>query len=233
MSLLNKLMSNARKTDIGFGIHQNCVVLSVSNERKQNKDKEILKRNCHTVFGQLNEKGEIIAEREIYWFDIDPTTEYAFDNVFNQIDQMSAIVDSLVSTAKKDAWAAAVAKLLEDEEIEFPEDGTKEDAMNALKEVMKDKKSCMTFMKGLGDAYVSILSKVVGKESDPLRLKIVYEKSGKYLQQPKYGAFVEPMSVDAADSRLKITKLDEENRQKSISLSNVTTKTAKATTANL
>jgi hypothetical protein len=167
-------------------------------------------------------------------FDIDPTQEYASDNVFNQIDQMTAIVDALVPSTKKDTWALAVAKLLEEEEIDFPEDGDKEQAMEVLKELLKDKKSCMSFMKGLGDAYVSILSKVVGKESTPIRLKIAYDKTGKYLQQPKYGPFVESMAVTQEDSRLKITKTDEEYRQKSISLSNATTsKTTKATAANI
>lgn len=216
MSLLNKLLSNARKADIGFGIHDNCVILEVSNEGRKNKDNQPIKRNSYTKFGQLDTDGNVVAEREISWFNLDHANEYVYDNFFTQLDQMTSIVDVFVDSSKKDLWALGFASILEEEEV----DETEED----LKEALTDKETCANILTALSDLYVEILTDHVGPESKKVRFKIVYEKSGKYLQQPRYGIFVEDQEVAKEDSRLKMSKVEEEYKIKSQNVGSATNK---------
>jgi len=208
MSLLNELMSKSRKSDIGYGIHENCVVLEVSNDVRKNKDGVAMKRNCYTKIGQLDDSNEIIAEKEVSWFSVDPTSEYAYDNFFSQLEQLTAIVDAVRPKDEdgKDLWDLAFDAILTEEEIEHSVEG--------LKEALKEKKKCNSLMQMLGDTYVEILSPLVGVKSPKIRFKVVYDNNGKYLQQPRYGEFVEPMDIDLSESKLKISKAEEEYKSK-------------------
>lgn len=202
MSLLNQLMSKSRKADIGYGVHENCVVLEISNDKRKNKDGVVIKRNCFTKIGKLNDSKEVVAEKEISWFDIDSTSEYAYDNFFSQIEQMTAIVDAIrdPETDGKDLWGLAFDAILENEGIELSVDG--------LKGALKEKKKTASLMEAIGDLYVELLEPLVGPESPAIRFKVVYDNNGKYLQQPRYGEFVESMEIDAVDSRLKMSKTE-------------------------
>jgi len=223
--LLGKLMSQARKADIGFGVHPNCVVLEVSNKERKTKEGEKITRNCYTKFGQMNDAGTITAEREISWFNIDNKSEYAFDNLKTQLTQMTAIVDAVCPVGKKDKWEEIVDGIFA-EELEIELDGDDVDATEKeIEEAIKDKETCNALMQSLGDAYVKMLDKKVGEASNPVRFKVVYEKQGKYLQQPRYGVFVEPMDTPEEDSILKITKTEDEYYQKSLNQSKPKPKT--------
>lgn len=216
--LLGKLMSKARKSDIGFGIHKNCVILSVSNEVKRNKDGEIIKRNCSTVFGQKNEEGSIVAEKVISWFNVDNTSEYAYDNFFNQLDQLTAIVDTYVDKNEEgDVWEKAIDAIFEDEEVDCGS-GSSEDIEIGLREAIADKATCKSLIKQIGDVYVEIITDLIGKDSQAIKLKITFDPKGKYAQQPKYDGFIESMEVSDEDSKLRITKTEEEYRQKSLNV---------------
>jgi len=213
MSLLGKLLSQARKEEIGYGIHENCVILAISNDIRKNKDSLVIPRNCYTKIGQLNENNEITHEKEISWFNLDPTSEWVYENLMSQLEQMSAIVDTLrdPSTDGKDIWDMAFEAILTDEKVELN--------IEAFKAALKVKKTCDNILKALGDTYTELLEPLVGPDSLKLRFKVVYDNNGKYLQQPKYGAFVESMDKPAEDFILKITKNDEESKAKSLSLS--------------
>lgn len=217
MSLLGKLMSNARKADIGFGIHTNCVVLSASNEKRKNKDGEVVKRNCYTTIGQLDKDGNTVGEKTISYFNLDNTSEYVYDNFFTQLDQLTSIIDVYYPTDKKDIWGDAFLAILEEEEVEVGENAAECEAN--LRAAMADKETCNNIITAIGDVYAELIGKVAGKDSQPIRFKVVYDKSGKYLQQPKFEAFVESMEVSDEDSKLRISSTEAQYRAKSLSTS--------------
>ena len=222
-ALLGKLMANARKAEIGFGIHANVVITSVDNDQRKTKEGEKIKRNCYTTFSQLNEDGVIVAEKEISWFNLDPSSEYVYNNFIAQLEQMTAIVDLYYNNSKKDKWQDVFSEILEKYEIdEGDEDdaGSVETLKKSLEEAMKNKDICNDFMDDLGDAYVKLISKKCGEDSASLRLKIVYDYKGKYLQAPRYGAFVELMDTPEEDTILKITDNDLANKEKSLVTNN-------------
>ena len=227
MSLLGKLMQNARKADIGFGIHTDCVVLEVSNEKRKNKDKEVIKRNCFTKVGKLDDKGNVTAEKEISWFNVNAGTEYAYDNMFTQIDQMTGIIKSVMGDEGMDKWRDGLEVALEEEEAEWTAEGTSDDAKDIISGITSDKSSCANFLKNIGDLYTELLSEVAGTESTRVRFKVVFEKSGKFLQQPKFDSFVESMEVSEDDSRLRISKTEEDYRLRSLNTSPTASKKPK------
>lgn len=224
MSLLQQLMQNARRAEIGFGIHKNCVITEVSNDKRKTKEGEVINRNCYTKFELLDENGNSTAEKEISWYNIDPSADYAFNSFYSQLEQMTAIVDVLQpATGKKDVWSDVFDELMGEFEIELDAEDP-EGSKAKLEEEMKDKDTFKGVMDGLIKAYVSIVGKKAGKDSTPMRLKIVFDTKGKYLQQPKFDTFVESMEVSDEDSRLKITKTDEEYRAKSLETTKKPTK---------
>jgi len=216
MSLLNQLLSEARKAEIGFGIHKNCVITSATNDIRKSKEGEVIKRNCYTKFEILGEDGKSTAEKEISWYNIDPTSDYAFNSFFSQLEQMTAIVDVLVpATGKKDVWSDVFDEILEKYEVELDVEDA-EGSKSALEVAMKDKETFVGIMDDLIESYVEIVGKKCGLKSAPMKLKVVFDPKGRYLQQPKFDAFVESMEISDEDSRLKITKTDEEYKAKSL-----------------
>jgi hypothetical protein len=206
-SLLNKLLSKTKKAELGFGIHSNCIISSVSNERKQNKDNEIVKRNGYTLFSQLDSENKIIAEKEVSWFDLDSTADLVYENFFSQLEQMTNIVDTIiVPTEKEDKWANFFSAVLEDLKIEENAD--------SIKEALKTKKTCEKLMSNLVDGYAEILQDYIGDNCPKLKVKLVFDKSGKYVQMPRYGNVIE---LDGQkESTLSISNQEEEFRQKSL-----------------
>jgi hypothetical protein len=206
-SLLEKLKSQAKKADLGYGIHEPVVILTVDNEPRKTKDGEKIKRNNFTVFGKLNKDGNVIAQKEISWFNVDPTSEFAYSNLFNQVDQMVGILDCYYDQTEEDIVAEAFDAIFEEEEITSQED---------LENAIKDKESCKRLMNSITEAYLTLLQDKIGIDSTKLRLKLTFDAKGKYLQNPKYDPFTESMSIPKEDSKLKLTKTEEENRQKSL-----------------
>jgi hypothetical protein len=207
--LLGNLLANARKADIADGIHNNCVILSVSNDKRKNNDGVVQDRTGYTKFGKLNDKGVVTAEKEISWWGVKHDTDFAYDNVIEQIIQMTAIAEAVVGL---DAVKEAFNDVFEEEEIEGE---GKEEVLAALAEAATDKGAVKSLMGGLCDAYVDLLKGKTGPKSSPVRLKLTYDPKGKYIQQPKYGTFVESMEVSAEDTQLKISAKEQEYKLKS------------------
>lgn len=206
--LLDELLASARKPEIGYGIHETCIVTSVSNKVKKSKDNVALKRNNYVVFSKLDKKGEIVAEKEISWFDIDVASEHAFTNFFNQLDQMVGILDCFyVKEEDEDIIADSFDKIFKEEEISSKEE---------LEETVKDKKSFKKLMDSISANFEELLTPFTNSKKQHIRIKLSYDSKGKYLQQPKFDVFTESMSVSKEDSRLKMTKMEEEYKYKSL-----------------
>jgi len=209
MSLLGKLMGSARKSEIGFGINENCVLLSVNNDERKNANNEIIKRNCYTKIAALDDNGANVAEREIFWFNLDNTQEKVFEQFKGQLEQLSNIVDTFCPAGEKDIWDMAFDKILENAGVE----ATKE----ALQVAVKDRSKLEAITSSLYATYVEILQVESGKdlaEKHPVRFKVAYDNKGNNLGAPKYGSIIESMTVPFKDSTLRITKSDEDNKVK-------------------
>jgi hypothetical protein len=182
--LLQQLMSKAKKPDIGFGINEDCVLLEASNVERTTKDGGVLGRSCYLKFGQKNAKGDVFKHKEVNWFLVDPSTEWAYTSFFSQLEQVSAVVDLILPpTAEKDSWGLVFAHILDSQGIDQNE--------KSLREAMVDAKVCVAFNLALWNAVCEVLTATLAENPSPVfKLKLVYDKSGKYLQQPREGVFV-------------------------------------------
>lgn len=217
MSLLGQLMADARKAELGHGIHANCIITAVSNEPRQTKEGKEVPRNAFTTISQRNSEGVIVSEKEISWFNIDPSSEHAYSFWYSQFEQMTGIVDLYQGTVK-DRWVEGLNELLADAGVDMDWEADTPEAIVEFEKQMKvalaNKKVSAAIVSGMANLYVKILEKKIGEDSTPIRVKLVFDTSGKYVQQPRFGIFTESMEV--TESELKMTKTDEENRQKSL-----------------
>lgn len=213
MSLLNKILSTARKPELSHGIYENCVITKVEASGKKTKDGEAIKRNCFTTFATLNDKGEVIGEKEVSWYDLDVTNEYAKDNFKEQLLQIVSIMECFFDPKDVDDVFNPI----------FDEAGIVDDA--TLETVLTDKASLKKLMAAIAANYTENMESVLNDKDNLLRLKLVYDNKGKYVQQPKYGKFVEPCSIEAKDSTLKFSTFELENEAKSRNLTTTSSTT--------
>ena len=202
--LLGELLNSAKKAEIGHGIHNKCVILTVNNNTKKTKDGVVIKRNNFTVVGQLNDSNKVVAEKEISWFNIDVTSDYAYDNLSTQIEQMVGILDCYYEiTEEKDFVAEKINSIFEEFEV---------GSIEEVKDLLDDQKTFNNFMSKFSETYMELLEDKIGIDSDNIRVKLTFDSKGKYLQQPRYDAFTEPISIPEKDSKLKISTNEEQYR---------------------
>lgn len=208
MSLLNKLQQEESLPEIGHGIHNNCVITRVSNDIRKKKDESIVNKNCFIMIGKLGARGTVVAQKEISFFNLDHTTDWAYSNFFNQVDQMTGIVDSYITPSdENDTWGNIFSAVLA--KFEVSED------VDEIKAALTDEDTCQGIVKLLGDQFVKLLSDKIGVDGEKLRIKLSFDKNGNYVQQPKYDQFTENMSVAEADSTLKMTETEKSYEAKS------------------
>jgi len=225
MSLLAQLMSEARKAELGYGIHENCIIAEVSNEERKDKNQSVIERNGYTKIQKLDEKGEVIAEKEISWFNL-KSDERTLDNFLVQLEQMTGIVKAICDENHINVWKRFFEKCLKDREIDTPEDHSPAN-INLLKEdltlYLKNPKNCKSIMDDLSSAYAELLSEFTGAAKCPkVRVKLVYDSKGMYVQHPRFDVFVENASIDKEKSSLRMSKTEESYYQKSLQGPNTT-----------
>lgn len=219
MSILNKIMSKRRKPEITFGLHDNCVIVSLDNNEKTNNKGEVMNLNTTIKFGLLDKKGEnVIKEKDISWWNIDTTNENAYKDFENQLYQLTNIADTILGVDEDNLnrWDKKFNAICEDFEIETAAE---------IKEIIEDPKECKSFVKKMSDSFVELLSSKVGLESKRIRFKLVYDYKGQNLRQPKYTHFVESMEVSAEKSKIKLDNSDlsslEKNKKQNKGSSNL------------
>ena len=205
-NILDQILSEAKSQDLEDGIHENCRILEVDVQMRQDKDGNNLKRNTYIKIGKFDEKGKRkIAEKEIAWFNIDPTSEYVMDNFREQIIQLVGILK--VYYPEEEIYS----KFDIFEGIATLENGLSEDTELEVKDIekaLKSKKSATTLLTNAIRHFYQMMQGKYGYESQVIRVKLTFSKDGKYIQQPTYGNFVESAKVPAEESNLKMSKTE-------------------------
>ena len=91
------------------------------------------------------------------------------------------------------------------------EDAMKDDTEMEIKSIetaLKDKATATILLSNAIRHFYEMMEGKHGYESDLIRAKFTFSKDGKYIQQPGYGNFVEPMIVPEKDSELKMNKTE-------------------------
>lgn len=204
MSLLRKLLASKElRTPLDFGINENVRLISIDNTERI-REGEIVKRNTFMRFAKFNSNNEIIANSEFNYFNLDPASDYTSDNFITQISQLNNIAKVLGADKKVDPTVGY-------------------ESMNELKGDLETKKGCKKLMDETWKQFHKAVNDKIGNDSTLFRIKVVTDKTGKYMQLPSKDAIiVESLEVDLSESLLKILPFEIKN-QSNISI-DITTK---------
>lgn len=195
VNVLRALLSSiSHKNNLSFGINENCRLIKIDNTERK-RDGEIVKKNTFLTFGQFNDKGDIIAQTEFSFFNLDPTSEYTFENLVTQLSQLMKVATIVTGET---AVIDPVADFKDEKELE---------------KALKDSKGCKKIQSQMYEEFEELVKDFVGNESPLLRLKVITDKTGKYLQLPKDVHFCELMSDPAT---LKITPFELKQKEKAL-----------------
>jgi hypothetical protein len=199
--LLKDLLSKAKKAELSHDIHENCVITEVTVKGKPDKDNKASKWNCVTKFVKKSDKGDVLGEKEVSWYDLDFSNEHVSSKFSVQIQQLVNILECYITPSEVNA---IIDPILADFEI------TDKESLDAI---LTDKDNCTNLMEDIAKAYVKEM--INHLNSDPIRVKLVFDNKGKYVSAPMFNDFVESMSVSKEDSKLKFSKNEIENEAKS------------------
>jgi len=192
-NLLNSLLNNAKKPELGFGIHQNCKITAVNNIPRTNKNGEVMSATNFTTFTQYDSTGAAVGEKEIQWFKHDPTSEYSDSQLFSALEQLTSILYLHCTEQEVDTNFDNLFK--------------KYDIENkaGLDELSNTEKS-LEFYDDMSKIYVGLLTPKLNTVE--VKLKLVYTSNLKYIQLPRYGAFIEAQSVPENESLLSFNQTE-------------------------
>lgn len=203
---IKDILNKGKAQDLEEGIHDHCRILEIDIQPRENNQGEKIKRNTYIKFGKFSENGKRkIAEKEISWFNIDPTSQYVMDNFREQIIQMAGILKAYYPEDEV-LTKFDIFKGVKGFESAMNEDTTLE--VEELEDALKDKPRATMLLTNAIVTFYEMMKGKFGYDSQLLRIKITFDKNGKYIQQPSYGNFVESMEIPEDKSTLKMTKTE-------------------------
>jgi hypothetical protein len=192
MSLLRRILAiKPVRLPLEFGINENIRLTAISNEVRK-RDGEVIPRNTFLTFSKYNEKGQKIAATEFSYFNLDHTSQFVLENLVTQLAQLT----ELASLLNPDAAIDPISSFETEEEIV---------------EALRTSKGCKAIMKDMYDQFEESVKDFINDESPLLRVKIVTDNKGKYLQLPREGHFVENVETPCT---LSINAYELKTRQK-------------------
>jgi hypothetical protein len=194
-SFLRQLLLNKQiRTQLEFGINDNVRLVKIDNTQRK-REGEIVNRNTYMTFSKFDSKGEVMASSEFSFFNLDPTADRVMENFANQVAVMQNIVD-----------------ILSPGNIIDPTTGY--DDFDEIEKALKTKKGCKDFQDTLWELFESALDGKVGEESPLVRLKVVTNNKGKYLQLPNESPVMESMEVE--ETALTISAYERKCKEKGL-----------------
>ena len=182
------------RTPLEFGINENVRITKINNAVRKTKDGEIAKRNTFMTFTKFDSKGKKMAESEFSYFNLDPSSDYTVENLANQVAHLQNIADVLNPGQAVD-----------------PTEG-----YETYEEIMEDlasKKGCKALMDKTWELFEAAVSEHVGLDSKIVRVKVITDNKGKYLQLPKEAPVVED---GEAECTLNITAYEKKMKAKGL-----------------
>jgi len=192
------LLNSAKVSTLADGIHSNIYISAVDTATRKGKNGPINKM-IYIKYAQIDSNGKKKAEAELGWWKPDATSDYFKTN----LQELCIQLHNILSCFMEDEDAFAVfAGIFEDQGIKKLSDI----------EGKKWKKSEVdTLLKDLSTAFETAITPHLNNTDDLLYLKLATNYKGEDIEIPKYGRFIEPMSV--GDTTLKFT--DSELKTKS------------------
>jgi hypothetical protein len=185
-SLLRMILAlNPTRMGLDFGINENCRLTKIDNTPRI-REGEVQKRNTYVTWSKYNGKNEVVGQTEFNYFNLDASQDFVLDSFTNQFAQLAHII----SLYNPDAM----------DEFNPLGDITTEEA---LKKALKKQESCTKIQNAMAQQFEEIMKDHIGETSPLMAVKVITDKTGKYLNLPKEARFCAPMGGDY--SFLKLT----------------------------
>ena len=206
MSAVEKLRNRSASIELEAGVHENVRLISIDTELKKDKNGKLIERHLFLRFKKFNKAGKDIGEKEINFFMVDPMSDYALDSLINFMEQCWSIVNTFLKDEDKSDKAFNPIKAIAAREDHEDMDDKEFEAFISYefikKNVLKKAKDYRTVEEAARTQMEKALAKHIGINSVPLRLKLINSKDNKYVQLPRYTAFIEPGDVKKKESIL-------------------------------
>ena len=206
MGLLNK----AKISQLTDGIHPNVMISGVDINQRKGKNGPINKV-IYIKFTELDANKKRKAEAEVAWWKPDASSDYFKTNLQELCIQLHNILSCFM-----------------DEEAAFNafDDVFESNGITQLSDIESKnwkKSEVDKLLDTLAIAFKKAIDPYVGNEDDLIYLKLATNYKGEDIEIPKYGKFVEPMSV--GETTLKFTDSELKTKSKA---GNVTKKVSTA-----
>jgi hypothetical protein len=164
---------------LGFGVSENSVLKSVSNEIRRNKDGVKIDKCCYMTFAKLAKEDEkVLAESTFSFFIIDKP-DYAKLNFMHQILQMLEILSAVVPADKSGAVLKGFNKSIQKHgKIMMM-------VKNQQKFTKAETKSISSAQMGIVDSFKEFIDPFTNTAGDKVDLLIVSNRTGKFLDLPR------------------------------------------------
>lgn len=177
------LLNRVKVPEFQKGIHENIILTNVDMTDRRGANGPINKM-VYLKFAQLNESGKKVAESELAWWTPDITNDYFKTNLQEFCAQLHNLLEAYLGEEPAfDVFANVFddIKVADQAEIE-----TRKWKQSEFKKVIVKIK----------DAFLAAITPFIGGTDNTLRVKITTNYKGEDIEIPKYGKFIEPMSIE-------------------------------------
>lgn len=195
------LAGAARVARLGKGIHDNVVITKVDIEKRRIKGqpiKKIIYITYATVDPTTRKKKQ---EVELAWWELDPSSQYFFQNLRELLIQMNGILVCYMTQEEADAAMCASTFTLFDDSTVADLEG------HAWKRSELDQ-----LCDELATAFSNAIAPFVGTSGPLIRFKLSLDYKGEAVAYPKYGVFTESMSIDPSELKFTDAELRDQSK---------------------
>jgi len=197
----NSILGRIRVGKLSYGIHDNIVITNVdTKDRKTQSGTD--RKMIYITFTSIDpESKKKLAETELSWFKLDDhTNERLFSDLQNFCVQLHGILACYMSEDK--AFDA----------LEPIFDDAKFSTLSEMESHKWKKKELIEFLDKIKEVFGKAIAPYVNNADELIRVKLVVDNKGEYINIPKYGVFTE--SMDVKPSNLKFTDYERRNISK-------------------
>lgn len=199
LDTINLFRNEASSNELGAGVHENIRITKIDTERRKDRNNVVIKRHLFITFKKFNKNDEDIGEKEVSFFDVDPVGKSPIKSLAYFISDVRSILSCYYTEEELDEKFDPIKDAL------FP-DGMEEDidendfTIDNISKYIKKVKDFSKIEKITDELFYDLMKDKIGFSSKFLRLKLEESSNGKFIQLPRYGAFIEPADVKKEES---------------------------------
>ncbi|MCK5788685.1 MAG: hypothetical protein KAH32_06790 [Chlamydiia bacterium] len=199
--LENVLAGGLVSKELPAGVHENVRLVSIDPTLKKDNNGNDIGKQLFIKFVKYSEFDEVLGEKVVTFFFLRPDSDYVTSSLAEYILDLRSILEIFKTEEEVDEAFNVLESFVGEG---WTEDEIK-DAFNyeniGIKVLNKDSKY-VKLQKIIRDSFYDILQKEIGVDSKFLRLKLVSNDTGEYIQLPRNTSFIESAEISKETSRL-------------------------------